>query len=36
MGFSSADIIWYEPLSQKYSRVNKNVSLANIPNLYHF
>ena len=24
-GFSSADIIWYEPMSQKYSRINKNV-----------
>ncbi|KAI9818866.1 MAG: hypothetical protein M1827_007687 [Pycnora praestabilis] len=24
MGFSSADIIWYEPMSQKYARINKN------------
>ena len=26
MGSSAADIIWYEPLSQKYARLNKNVS----------
>jgi hypothetical protein len=26
-GFSTGDIIWYEPISQKYSRINKNVSL---------
>lgn len=25
MGSSSADIIWYEPMSQKYARINKNV-----------
>ena len=25
MGTSSADIIWYEPHSQKYARLNKNV-----------
>ncbi|KAH7070153.1 WD40-repeat-containing domain protein [Paraphoma chrysanthemicola] len=24
MGFSTGDIIWYEPMSQKYSRINKN------------
>ncbi|KZF21121.1 putative catabolite repression protein creC [Xylona heveae TC161] len=24
LGFSSADIIWYEPMSQKYARINKN------------
>ncbi|KAF3048702.1 hypothetical protein E8E11_008024 [Didymella keratinophila] len=24
MGFSTGDIIWYEPMSQKYSRLNKN------------
>ncbi|KAI9864501.1 MAG: hypothetical protein M1830_006087, partial [Pleopsidium flavum] len=24
MGSSSADIIWYEPISQKYARINKN------------
>lgn len=27
IGFSSSDILWYEPISQKYSRLNKNVSL---------
>ena len=26
MGFSTGDIIWYEPMSQKYTRLNKNVS----------
>lgn len=26
LGFSTGDIIWYEPLSQKYARINKNVS----------
>ena len=25
IGSSSADILWYEPLSQKYARINKNV-----------
>lgn len=25
IGFSTGDIIWYEPMSQKYSRINKNV-----------
>lgn len=24
MGFSTSDIIWYEPMSQKYARLNKN------------
>lgn len=24
MGFNTGDIIWYEPISQKYSRLNKN------------
>lgn len=24
MGFSTSDLIWYEPLSQKYARLNKN------------
>jgi catabolite repression protein CreC len=24
MGFNTSDIIWYEPLSQKYARINKN------------
>ena len=27
LGFSSSDIIWYEPISQKYARINKNVSI---------
>lgn len=26
LGFSSADIVWYEPFSQRYTRINKNVS----------
>lgn len=26
MGASSADIIWFEAFSQKYNRINKNVS----------
>jgi hypothetical protein len=25
MGFSTSDLIWYEPMSQKYTRINKNV-----------
>ena len=25
VGFTSGDIIWYEPISQKYARLNKNV-----------
>jgi hypothetical protein len=28
MGFSTGDIIWYEPMSQKYARINKNVSVS--------
>ncbi|QIX01438.1 hypothetical protein AMS68_006955 [Peltaster fructicola] len=24
MGFNTGDIIWYEPISQKYARINKN------------
>lgn len=24
MGFSTGEIIWYEPISQKYTRLNKN------------
>ncbi|KAK5000760.1 hypothetical protein LTR66_000446 [Elasticomyces elasticus] len=24
MGFSTSDVIWYEPMSQKYARINKN------------
>lgn len=27
MGFSAGDVIWYEPMSQKYARINKNVSI---------
>lgn len=27
MGFSTGEIIWYEPISQKYTRLNKNVNL---------
>ncbi len=27
MGTSSGDILWYEPFSQKYSRINKTVLL---------
>lgn len=27
IGFSTGDIIWYEPMSQKYSRINKNVGI---------
>ena len=30
MGSSSADIIWYEPFSQKYARINKNVRVPNL------
>lgn len=26
MGFSTGDAIWYEPMVQKYARLNKNVS----------
>jgi hypothetical protein len=25
MGFSTGEIIWWEPLSQRYTRLNKNV-----------
>ena len=27
MGFSTGEIIWWEPVSQSYTRLNKNVSL---------
>lgn len=27
MGFSTGDIIWYEPMSQKYTRINKNGAI---------
>lgn len=34
IGSSSADILWYEPLSQKYARINKNVrALTKIVNI---
>lgn len=29
MGSSAGDIIWYEPMSQKYARINKNGSINN-------
>lgn len=25
MGFSTGEIIWWEPISQRYTRLNKNV-----------
>ena len=28
MGFSTGEIIWFEPISQKYTRLNKNVGLS--------
>ncbi|KAJ5646684.1 hypothetical protein N7490_003056 [Penicillium lividum] len=31
MGSSAGDIIWYEPLSQKYARINKNGVINNFP-----
>jgi Ras family protein T1 len=31
MGSSAGDIIWYEPISQKYARINKNGSINNTP-----
>lgn len=31
MGSSAGDIIWYEPLSQKYARINKNGMINNTP-----
>ncbi|KAF3491312.1 uncharacterized protein GIQ15_00829 [Arthroderma uncinatum] len=31
MGSSAGDILWYEPLSQKYSRINKNGAIRNSP-----
>jgi hypothetical protein len=27
MGFSTGEIIWFEPMTQKYTRLNKNVNL---------
>ncbi|KAF9728917.1 hypothetical protein PMIN02_008434 [Paraphaeosphaeria minitans] len=29
LGFSTGDIIWYEPMSQKYTRINKNGAINN-------
>jgi len=26
MGFNTSEFIWYEAMSQKYARLNKNVS----------
>lgn len=26
MGFSTGEVIWWEPISQRYTRLNKNVS----------
>lgn len=31
MGSSAGDIIWYEPISQKYARINKNGVVCNSP-----
>ena len=31
MGSSAGDIIWYEPMSQKYARINKNGAINNTP-----
>ncbi|KAF2196181.1 WD40 repeat-like protein [Delitschia confertaspora ATCC 74209] len=31
MGFSTGDIIWYEPMSQKYARINKNSAINSSP-----
>lgn len=31
MGSSAGDIIWYEPMSQKYARINKNGIVCNSP-----
>lgn len=30
MGASTADIMWFEPFSQKYARINKNVRRPNL------
>lgn len=27
MGFNTSDMIWWEPITQKYARLNKNVRL---------
>ncbi|KAK6432470.1 hypothetical protein LTR95_011357 [Oleoguttula sp. CCFEE 5521] len=31
LGFNTGDIIWYEPISQKYARLNKNGMINNSP-----
>ncbi len=31
MGFNTGDIIWYEPISQKYARLNKNGQITESP-----
>ncbi|RMZ86352.1 hypothetical protein DV736_g6422, partial [Chaetothyriales sp. CBS 134916] len=31
MGSSASDIIWYEPISQKYARINKNGTINSTP-----
>jgi len=31
MGFSTGEIIWWEPISQRYTRLNKNVSIETLP-----
>lgn len=31
IGFNTSDIIWYEPISQKYARLNKNGQICNSP-----
>ena len=31
MGSSAGDILWYEPMSQKYARMNKNGTINNSP-----
>jgi Ras family protein T1 len=31
MGTSAADIIWYEPMQQKYARINKNGTINSTP-----
>lgn len=31
MGFSTGEIIWLEPIAQRYTRLNKNVSRLFVP-----
>jgi hypothetical protein len=33
MGFSTGEIIWWEPITQRYTRLNKNVWLSKPPDL---